>query len=150
MNTTLGPCKTPIFVLYGRVDGLVWDPSRLHWSGKDSLVLFMSFLAKLGRSLLQQRYFAPNLIEQMWQGLLPLYFRMCWSLIRTKGRTPKKAGILRLVWHWVIAVNMWWRQVNTAVDIRYPVCFRRSDECVLHKFWNAPLPVGPGNGAFTS
>lgn len=90
----------------GRIDKLEWDPGRLFWPRRNVLSPFMSFLARIGRDLLQQRYVAPSVIERKWQGVLPLNYRLRWSLIWAKGRTPKEVGLLWLVWHKVVAVNM--------------------------------------------
>lgn len=40
-----------------------------------------------------------------------------------------------MIWHRAVAVNFWRGRVSREVDIRCPVCPRRSEESVLHRFW---------------
>nr|PNR39565.1 hypothetical protein PHYPA_019844 [Physcomitrium patens] len=76
--TSCGPHGTLVLMFCGRIDKLEWDPGRLFWPRRNVLSPFMSFLARIGRDLLQQRYVAPSVIERKWQGVLPLNYRLRW------------------------------------------------------------------------
>jgi hypothetical protein len=67
--------------------------------------------------------------------VLPLDFRLKWKTVWAKNRTPKEAGLLWLAWHRAVAVNVWRGRINRNLDQSCPVCPRRSDESVLHRFW---------------
>lgn len=62
-------------------------------------------------------------------------FRLKWKTVWTKDRTNKEAGLLWLIWHRAVAVNHWRGRIDRGIDIRCPVCPRRSEESVLHRFW---------------
>jgi hypothetical protein len=117
------------------MDCLSWDLDRFQWPSRESTTPFMSFSANLGRKLLQKKHIIPNLVERKWQGVLPLTFTLRWKSVWTKKRTPKEAGLLWLTWHRAVAVNKWRGRINRAIDLGCHVCPRRSEESVLHRFW---------------
>lgn len=86
-------------------------------------------------SRIKKRIVVNNPVTRKWQGVLPQDFRLKWRTVWTKERISKEAGLLWLVWHRAVAVNHWRGRFNNTVDIRCPVCPRRSEESVLHRFW---------------
>jgi hypothetical protein len=134
-SVATGPAKKPILLFYGRLDSIGWDPERFQWLDGDKATPFMNFSASLGRRLLRKRHDIPNPVERKWQGVLPLDFRLRWKTVWAKNRTPKEAGLLWLAWHRAVAVNVWRGRINRNLDQSCPVCPRRSDESVLHRFW---------------
>jgi hypothetical protein len=130
-----GPQKKVVHLYYGRLDLLKWDPDRFLWAQGTKHTPFLDFTAALGRSLMRQRHVIPNLVEKKWQGVLPLNFRLKWKTVWVVRRTPKEAGLLWLTWHRSVAVNMWRGRINQQIDTSCPVCPRRSEESVLHRFW---------------
>jgi hypothetical protein len=94
-----------------------------------------NYTASLGRNLLRNRHDIPNLIVKKWQGVLPFTFRLCWKTVWAKKRTPKEAGLLWLIWHRSVAVNMWRCRINHNISKSCVVCPRRSEESILYRFW---------------
>lgn len=130
-----GPKKIESCLYYGRVDQLTWDPDRFQWPGQVALVPILNFTANLGRTLLAAHHRVFNPVERKWQGVLPRGFRLKWRTVWTETQTPKEAGLLWLTWHRDVAVNKWRETINCAIDPRCPVCPRRAEESVLHRFW---------------
>jgi hypothetical protein len=150
MSITRGPQKKQILLCYGQVDTLQWDPARIQWPCGDSTTPFMSYSASLGRKLLQKKHVIPDLVERKWQGILPLNFRLRWKSVWAKKRTPKEAGLLWLIWHRSVAINVWRARINRNLDRSCPVCPKRSEESVLHRFWECHLAQRAWRGVSTS
>lgn len=117
------------------MDTLQWNLAHIQWPCDDTMTPFMSYSASLGQKLLQKKHVIPNFVERKWQGILPLNFRLRWKSIWAKKRTPKEAGLLWLTWHRSVAVNVWRARINRNLNHNCPVCPRRSEESVLHQFW---------------
>jgi hypothetical protein len=93
------------------------------------------FLIATGAEILKRKKVIPNSVVRKWSGVLFQDFRFCWNSVWVKERVSKEADLLWLIWHRAVAVNHWRGRVDGTVDIRCPVCPRRSEESVLHRFW---------------
>lgn len=133
-----GPKKKSLLFYYGRLDWLNWDPKRLQWPGKQAATPFMDYNVKLVRDLLREKHIIPNPVERKWQGILPFSHQFKWNTVWAKPRIPKEAGLLWLVWHRAVAVNVWKGRIDNGIDTGCPICPRRSEESVLHRFWECP------------
>lgn len=76
-----GPKKTEVFMFYGRVDQIRWDPLKYEWNDGLINVPLMSYSAKLGRKLLMNDHRVPNLVVRKWGGALPDDFRLRWKTV---------------------------------------------------------------------
>ncbi len=94
----------------------------------------MNYTTQLGRCLLKKHHQVPNPMVKKWGGVLPANFRLLWKTVWPAKRVRKEAGLLWLIWHRAVAINHWRGQIYDAIDIRCPICPRRSDETVLHQF----------------
>lgn len=130
-----GPRKVVILLYYGLIDKLEWDPHKLQWATEAQPVQLMEYSSKLGRDLLKQKHVVHNPVTRKWGGVLPDDFQLKWKTVWLKDRTRKEAGLLWLIWHRAVAVNHWRERIDGNVDIRCLVCPRRSEESVLHRFW---------------
>jgi hypothetical protein len=70
----------------------------------------------------------------MWQGVLPLDYKLRWDNIWDKERVRKEAELFWLTWHRAIAVNEWRDRVNVTLPQAYHVCNNGTTESVLHRF----------------
>lgn len=130
-----GPKKTEVLLFYGRVDQISWDPLKFEWDDGAMNVPFMNYSTKLGRKMLMGNHQVPNPVVRKWGGTLPDDFRLRWKTVWHKDRTWKEARLIWLIWHYVVAVNHWRGRIDGTMDIRCPVCPRRSEESMLHRFW---------------
>lgn len=102
---TRGPKKRKLWLFYGRLGQLNWNPGRLHWKHMNKVVSFMDFSTNIGRDLMKQRHVVANPVEANWQGMLPLTHRMRWNSVWAKSQTKKEVGLMWLIWHRVVVVN---------------------------------------------
>ena len=100
----------------------------------------IDYTPKLGRAILRRHHKVENPVTRKWRGVLPGNFRLQWITVWIKERTRKEAGLLWLIWHRAVAVNHWRGRADGTVDIRCPICPRRSEETVLHRFWECASP----------
>ena len=135
LEATKGLKKTAIWWYYGPISKLVWDPGRLHWpEAKD----FMKFTSNQGRELLWRQASIPNVVEKKWVGVLPTNYKLRWNNIWDIERVRKEAGLMWMIWHKVVAVNMWRGVVSPEIDQNCPVCLRGIRETIMHRFWECP------------
>lgn len=135
VEITRGPKKTKVSLYYGRTELLHWDPGKLIWKTGRKPTPFMNYTSKMARDLLAKRITVPNPVTRKWSGVLPADFTLVWKSVWSKERTSKEAGLLWLIWHRAVAVNHWRGRTDRAIDICCPVCPRRSEETVMHRFW---------------
>lgn len=76
---------------YGRINSQDWDPEQFQWPGG---MPFMHYTAKLGRTLMQERHNAQDVISMKWSGILPPNFKLKWTNIWDKERVRKEEGLL--------------------------------------------------------
>ena len=132
LEATKGPKKTAIWWYYGPISKLVWEPGRLHWpKAKD----FMKFTSNQGRELLQCQASIPNVVEKKWAGVLPTNYKLRWNNIYDTERVRKEAGLMWMIWHKAVAVNVWRGVVSPEIDQNCPVCLRGIRETIMHRFW---------------
>jgi hypothetical protein len=96
---TRGPKKRSILLFYGRVDQLLWDPSRHSWNfpnEKGETPPFMAFSAHLGRSILRRKHVVPDVVTRKWGGILAPTYKLHWTTVWNKERVRKEAGLLWL------------------------------------------------------
>jgi hypothetical protein len=126
-----GPPKKEIKLFYRKTDSLSWDPGKLEWTRS---IPFMKFTTKLGREILKRSKVVPDVAERKWSGILPTRFKLHWKNVWDRSRISKEAGMLWLIWHRSIAVNVWCRRINKNIDQGCPVCATSATKTVLHRF----------------
>lgn len=129
------PKKVPVRLYYRRVDRIVWDPHKFQWPLGDKNIQLMEYSVKMGCELLKRKHQIHNPVTRKWNGVLPDDYQLKWKTVWLKDRTRKETCLLWLIWHRVVAVNYWRGQIDGTVGIRCLVCPRRSEESVLHRFW---------------
>ena len=68
-----GPKKSPIWLYYGLISKLEWDPGQMYWPDFKE---FLKYTSKQGRELLQRQVKIPNVVEQKWSGVLPNNYKL--------------------------------------------------------------------------
>ena len=97
-----GPKKTPIWLYYGMISKLDWDPGRMCWLEAKE---FMKYSSKQGRELLQRQARIPNVVEKKWARVLPANYKLRWNNVWDTERIRKEAGLMWMIWHKAVAVN---------------------------------------------
>jgi hypothetical protein len=135
---TKGPKKKSIFLYYGRIRELEWDPARFEWPkvlGYQQSTDFLLYTTKLGRELLRKRLPPLDLTATKWANTLPANFRFGWSTVWAKERGKKEAGFMWQIWHKAVAVNVWRGRISDNIDTRCPCCNSGAEESIIHRFW---------------
>ena len=127
-----GPKVQVVELFYGRINHLSWNLGKFQW---DSQSPFMKYSTKLGRERLLSRLVIPNVAERKWSGVLPTNFKFRWKTIWDRSRISKETGLLWLIWHRAVVVNVWRDKANLNINIACPMCETDTEESVLHYFW---------------
>ena len=93
----------------------------MHWP-KDKE--FMKYTSNQGRKLLRRQAKIPNIVEKKWSGVLPTNYKLRWSNIWDTERVRKEAGLMWMIWHKVVAVNVWRGVISQEIDQNCSVCLR--------------------------
>ena len=113
MEVVKGPKKASIWLYYGMISKLEWDPGRMSWPDSKE---FMKFSSKQGRELLQHQVRIPNVVERKWGGVLPANYKLRWINIWDSERVRKEAGLMWMIWHKAVVVNAWRGAISHIVD----------------------------------
>lgn len=132
-----GPKRKEVLVFYGRIATLTWDPSRFQWGsptgGHSSHVVLSQVRQKSPSEQPRDPQSWSKEVVGRSLGWVPL------ALEHRVGESQNlQVGLLWLLWHYAIAVNMWRGRINHTLAIQCSVCPRRVDESVLHRLWKCP------------
>ena len=127
-----GPNKTSVWLYYGMVSKFEWDPSCMHWLESKE---FMKYTSNQGRELLRGQTRIPNVVKKKWNGMLPTTYKLRWSNIWDSLRIRKEVGLMWMIWHKAVAVNVWRGVISEQVDQSCSICLRGIRETILHRFW---------------
>jgi hypothetical protein len=124
--------KTHSFKVFtGIVQDMLFDLGRYKWSGHG---LLHSYIAKLGRKLLNPRQCLRRPMAEKWTRDLPLTFSPNWSEVWNKEQPQKEAAFVWLVYHKAVAVNQWRKQIFDEVDAQCICCPGSHTEFMIHRF----------------
>ena len=99
----------------------------------------MKFTSNQGRELLRRSANTPNVVEKKWARVLPTNYKLRWNNIWETERVRKEAGLMWMIWHKAVAVNVWRRVVSPEIDQNCPVCLRGIREIIMYRFWECPV-----------
>ena len=127
-----GPKKASIWLYYRLISKLEWDPGRMYWPEAKE---FMKYSSKQGKELLQRQARIPNVVERKWPRVLLANYKLRWNNVWDTERIRKEAGLMWMICHKAVAVNVWRGAISQEIDQSYPVCLRGIKETVMHWFW---------------
>ena len=131
IEVTRGPKKTSVWLYYGLVSKLEWDPSCMHWPESKE---FIKYTSNQGRELLRRQARIPNVVEKKWDRVLPTTYKLRWSNIWDSERVRKEVSLMWMIWHKAVAVNVRRGVISQEIDQNCSVCLKGIRETVLYRF----------------
>ena len=131
-----GPKKASIWLYYRMISKLDWDPGRMYWPEAKE---FMKYSSKQGRELLQRQARIPNVVERKWPGVLPANYKLRWNNVWDTERVRKEAGLMWMIWHKAVALNVWRGVISQEIDQSCLVCLRGIRETIMYGFWECSV-----------
>jgi hypothetical protein len=82
--------------------------------------------------------------------VIPSSFKVKWADLRLEARGKKETWLMWMMWHQMMAVNVWHVRINQEVATTHRSCNQNTPETMIHRFWDCLKAKATWEWAFTT